>query len=133
MRKFRRRVMQAVFLLFVVFASFVVSHRRTLYLRDPLGKVSIDGVKKDGAQVYINYSNDVVLDHPDIASYRLLVQHGEHAGRPDFLGCFHHFACMTDDEAAVLSVPMQVHVSKMTGKAVEFRDGSGRQVAVALR
>lgn len=133
MRRFGRKVKQGLFLLFVVFASFVISHRATLYLRDPLGKVSIDGVKKDGASVYVNYANDVLLDHPDVAGYRMLVQHGEHAGKPEYLSCFRRLACMTEDKVAALTVPMSVHVSQMTGRRVEFRDPLGRDVAVVLR
>ena len=133
MRRFGRKVKQGLFLLFVAFASFVISHRGTLYLRDPLGKVSIDGVKKDGALVYINYSNDVVLDHPDVVGGRMIVQHGEHAGTPEPLACFRKFACMTADNVAALTVPMPVHVSQMTGSRVEFRDTLGRDVAVVLR
>jgi hypothetical protein len=48
-------------LLALGFAVFVWVYRERLFLRDPLGVVERDGVKEDGARVFINYSNDVLM------------------------------------------------------------------------
>ncbi len=41
---------------------FVVVFRQRIYVRDPLGKVERSGVAQDGTRLYINYSNDVLVE-----------------------------------------------------------------------
>jgi hypothetical protein len=126
-------VKKLLFLAGIVFVVFVIANRQRLFLRDPLASVIIGGDKMSGAQVYINYSNDVLFEHPDVSGTRMIVQHGEHAGTPLKLTCLHWVACLTDADVAPLAEPMHVLVKEMSGKMVKFRDESGRDIQVVLR
>ena len=55
----KRVVIVGVVLLVVV----AVVYRQRLFLRDPLGKVERNGIRVDGASVFINYYNDVLIQN----------------------------------------------------------------------
>ncbi len=121
-------------LLALVAIVFAVYNRERLFVRDPLGSVTRDGVKEQGAQVFINYSNDVLIENDNPPMYVTLVQHGQPVGTPAKLGCIHYVVCMTDADVATLIAPEAgAAVTSMTDKAVEFRDASGRATLVKLR
>ena len=127
MRKF-------ILLLVVVAVVFVVWNRQRLYVRDPLGSVVRDGVKEAGAQVLINYSNDVLVQNYNAPMYVLLVQHGNRVGTPAEMHCVAYVSCLMDaDEPTFISTEEGAKVSEMTGKVVEYRDAKGRDVVVTLR
>ena len=46
----------------VLLVVFVVVFRQRIFIRDPLGKVERNGIAQDGARLYINYSNDVLVE-----------------------------------------------------------------------
>ena len=123
-------------LLFVVFMAFVLVNRQRLFLRDLLGKVERNGVKVEGAKVFINFSNDVLVEEPG-ASYRYLVQGWDkRPGAPKSLHCLSGMACMTDAERAD-TVPLggagyQPNV-QMSNREVSFVDTTGAAVKVTLR
>jgi hypothetical protein len=117
----------------LVFVVFVVVERQRLFLRDPLAKVTRDNVIEDNMRVYINYSNDVLLEHTEEPVTLTIVQHGQHIGIPRMLRCLHWVACMTDGEQAGLVETMAGPVGEMSGKMVEFKDDKGRDVKVTLR
>lgn len=120
-------------LLVIVFAVFIVTHRKQLFLRDPIANVSIDGVAESGNQVFINYSNEVLIEHDREPAHGLLVQRNQHIGTPQQVKCLYWMACLTDADVATLATPMQAQVGEMSGKLVEFRDDNGRDVRVSLR
>ena len=123
-----------ILLLVVVAVVFVVWSRQRLYVRDPLGSVMRDGAKEAGAQVLINYSNDVLVQNYNAPMYVLLVQHGNRVGTPAEMHCVAYVACLMDaDEPAFISTEEGAKVSEMTGKVVEYRDAKGRDVVVTLR
>ena len=123
-----------ILLLVVVAVVFVVWSRQRLYVRDPLGSVMRDGVKEAGAQVLINYSNDVLVQNYNAPMYVLLVQHGNRVGTPAEMHCVAYVACLMDaDEPAFMSTEEGAKVSEMPGKVVEYRDAKGRDVVVTLR
>ena len=117
----------------LVFVVFVVVERQRLFLRDPLAKVTRNNVIEDNTRVYINYSNDVLLEHTEDPVTLTIVQHGQHIGTPRPLLCLHWTACMTDGEQATLIKTMKGPVVEMSGKLVEFKDDKGRDVRVTLR
>ena len=120
-------------LLFVIFAVFVILNRERLFVRDPLGVVTRDGVKEDGAQVFINYSNDVLVENDRTPSYVLVIEHGDHAGTPQQIGCMHWMACLTDAyPATLLSGGAKVDVVKMDAAGVQAKQGK-QQLVVTLR
>jgi hypothetical protein len=120
-------------LIVMVFVVFVVLRRERLFVRNPLGTITRDGVREDGAQVYINYSNDVLIENDTPPAYTLIAQHGQHVGTPERLQCVHWMVCLTDADVATLIDPMDVLVTEMSGKLVEFRDNKGHDVRVTLR
>ena len=122
-----------ILLAVVVLAVFVVVERQRLFLRDPLAKVTRDNVIEDNMRVYINYSNDVLLEHTEAPVTLTIVQHGQHLGIPRVLRCIRWMACMTDGAQAGLIEAMAGPVGEMSGKLVEFKDDNGRDVRVTLR
>ena len=126
MRKF-------ILLIVLVGVVFVVWSRQRLYMRDPLGSVMRDGVKETGAQVYINFSDDVLLENYNAPMYVTLVQHGQRAGTPAEMHCVAYVACLLDaDVEPLLEGDDGMKVTSMSPKAVEFRDAKGQDVVVAL-
>ena len=123
-----------ILLIFVVFIAFVAINRQRVFLRDPLASVTRNGVKEDGAQVYINYSNEVLLQNEHPPMYMTIVQQGGHVGTPASMKCVHWMACMADADLATLIDPLpHAATAQMDGKLVEFHDAEGRDVKVALR
>ena len=118
-------------LLFVVLIVFIVYNKQRIYLRDPLASVTRDGVKEEGAQVFINYSNDVLLENDRSPMYVTLVQHGNHVGTPLNLKGMHFVVYLTDADVATLADSNAV-VESMDGKSVVYRDGK-QQTVVTLR
>jgi hypothetical protein len=122
-----------ILLLVVVAVVFVVWNRQRLYVRNPLGSVVRDGVKEQGAQVLINYSNDVLLQNYNAPMYVTLIQHGDRVGTPVELHCLAYMACLLDaDVPAFLVTEEGAKVTTMTGKTVEYRDAKGRDTVVTL-
>jgi hypothetical protein len=127
-------VRKFIALLVVVAVVFVVWNRQRLYVHDLLGSVARDGVNEKGAQVYINYANDVLLENYNAPMYVTLVQHGERVGTPAILHCVAYVACLLNaDVATLLEGDEGGKIESMSSKGVEFRDANGREVVVTLR
>ena len=118
----------------VVGIVFVVYNRQRVFVRDPLGSVTRNGVKEAGAQVFINYNNDALIENDNPPMYTTLVQHGQEIGSPANLKCVHWMMCLTDADVATMSaVAPGAKVDSMTSAAVTFHSAEGRQTVVALR
>jgi hypothetical protein len=118
----------------VVVLIFVAYNRNRLYVRDPLGSITRNGAKEPGAQVFINFSNDVLLENDNAPAYILLLQHANRVGNPIELHCLHWLLCMTDaDIATFIQPPPSITVEEMTSKSVRFLDNDKREIVVALR
>jgi hypothetical protein len=126
-------VRKFILLLVVLAVVFVVWNRQRLYVRDPLGSVVRDGVKEQGAQVLINYSNDVLLQNYNAPMYVTLVQHGDRVGTPGTLHCVAYAMCLLDADVPAFIATDEGAKVTMSGKAVEYRDTSGRDTVVTLR
>jgi hypothetical protein len=110
-----------------------VYNRNRIFVRDPLGSVSRNGAKEAGAQVYINYSNDVLMENDNSPTYILLVQHDNHTGSPIELHCMHWLMCITDADAATMMQPSpSIVVEQMSSKSVHFVDADKRDTVVTL-
>jgi len=97
-----RKILIVGTLLLVV---FVAVFRQRIFVRDPLGKVERNGVAQDGTRVYINYSNDVLVE--DSARHQFVLVQGWSTlpGVPQHLFCLTGLVCWTDaDKAAVFPV-----------------------------
>jgi hypothetical protein len=115
---------------------FVAVFRQRIYVRDPLGKVERSGVAQDGTRVYINYSNDVLVEDAARHQFVLVQEWRAVPGVPQHLFCLTGMMCWTDaDRAAVF--PVEGVGGKtpatMSAKEVTFADESGARVRVALR
>ncbi|MDQ2835657.1 MAG: hypothetical protein M3Y50_18325 [Acidobacteriota bacterium] len=122
--------------LVLLLAVFVAVFRQRIFLRDPLGRVERSGAVQSGARVYINYSNDVLLE--DAATHGFVVVQGwsKAPGVPQQLKCVSGMACWTDaDRATVLplSGAAQATPAVMSPKEVTFTDSDGTRIRVALR
>jgi hypothetical protein len=127
-------VKKFILLLIVLAVVFIVWNRQRLYVRDPLGSVTRDGVKEQGAQVFINYANDVLVQNYNAPVYVTLVQHGKPVGTPATIHCVAYVACLLDADVATLVDGTAGAVAmSMSGKMVEYRDLGGRDTVVTLR
>jgi hypothetical protein len=128
--------MKVLIVLFVLFAAVVLGNRQRLFVRDPLAEVERNGVKVEGAEVYINFSNDVVVQEPRPPN-RYIVQHWNlRPGVPQRLSCVRWMFCWTEADRAE-SVPLGGNgyqgMVQMSSHEVSFVDGSGVPVRVTLR
>jgi hypothetical protein len=128
-----RKILIVGTLLLVV---FVVVFRQRIFLRDPLGKVERNGAAQEEARLFINYSNDVLVE--DTAQHQFVLVQGGSAlpGVPQHLFCLTGLLCWTDaDKAAVFPVDGigGRTPAVMSAKEVTFVDESGARVKVALR
>lgn len=135
-----------LFLIFVVLLALILLNRERVFLRDPLATVwkasqpvGSAQAKQQGVQVYINYSNDVLLIHEaDRGGYTLLIQHwNKIPGTPVELKCIHWMACMTNaDQASLLPVAAATKYDpkvQMTDREVSYVDPQGAFTRVQLR
>jgi hypothetical protein len=88
--------------LVVLFLVWLLYYRQRIYVRDPLATVYRDDVKQSGVEVFINYSNDVLLEQDSgPAPSRILLQDwNKMPGTPQTLTCVHWIACMTEADKA---------------------------------
>jgi hypothetical protein len=127
-----RRILVMLTLALVVF--FIIDRQR-IYLRDPLGVVYHNDVKQEGARVFINYSNDVLVQTGDLDHMQqVLVQSWSGVpGVPDELKCLQQLACLSQaDHAPMVSWPGAT-TAKMTNRQVSYVDGDGTRVRIVLR
>jgi len=114
----------------------VMVFRQRIFVRDPLGKVERNGAAQEGTRLYINYSNDVLVE--DAAQHQFVLVQGWSTlpGVPQHLFCLTGMVCLTDaDRAAVF--PAEGAGGKtpaaMSAKEVTFMDGTGGKIRVELR
>ena len=120
----------------LLLAVFVAVFRQRIFVRDPLGKVERNAVALDGKRLYINYSNDVLVEDSEKHTFVLVQGWSMVPGVPQHLFCFTGLLCWTDaDRAAVFPVEDIGGRTRaaMSAKEVTFADESGASVRVTLR
>jgi hypothetical protein len=128
-----RKILVVGTLLLVI---FVAVFRQRIFLRDPLGKVERNGVAVDGARLFINFSNDVLVEEPGTERRYLVQGWSGVPGVPQILGCVQGLVCWTDaDHAAIFPLDGRAAGAHavMSTKEVTFADETGAQVRVQLR
>jgi hypothetical protein len=134
-------VKKLLLLIFLVLLAAIVVNRQRLFVRDPLATVYTNDAKQSGVQVFINYSNDVLLEQDaEPGSYRTLVQAwNKMPGTPLRLICLHWLACLTEADQATLLAPewsgkgkYDPHVN-MTSREVSFVNPDGAHLRIVLR
>lgn len=119
-------------LLILALIVFVIVERQRVFVRDVLASAQRDGAKVDGEQVYINISNDVILENDNPPMLVFMAQKGQPLGVPTRLRCIHWLACLTDADVAT-TMPLGGSTPVMSSKTVSFRDQDGRHWVVTLR
>ena len=120
----------------LLLAIFAAVFRQRIFLRDPLGKVQRNGAAQNEARLYINYSNDVLVE--DSMSHEFVLVQGWSTlpGVPQHLFCFTGLMCWTDADRATV-FPLEGVGGRtravMSAKEVTFVDESGAKVRVGLR
>jgi hypothetical protein len=128
-------VRKLIVLLVIVFIAMVALNRQRLFLRDPLGTVYRNSVPVDGAKVYINYYNDVLVEEPG-ARIWMVQNWNKVPGTPQSLNCMRAMACLTDADHATttpLGGASYQPGTQMNDREVSFNDGYGIGVRVTLR
>ena len=120
----------------VLLIVFAVVFRQRIFVRDPLGKVERNGIAQDGARLYINYSNDVLVEDAAVGRRYLVEGWNGVPGVPKQLACLTGLVCWTDAAEAegfsLGNAPNQVHAA-MSAKEVSFDDETGAAMKVQLR
>jgi hypothetical protein len=120
----------------VLLIVFAVVFRQRIFVRDPLGKVERNGIAQDGARLYINYSNDVLVEDAGVGRRYLVEGWNGVPGVPKQLACLTGLVCWTDAAEAegfsLGNAPNQVHAA-MSAKEVSFDDETGAAMKVQLR
>jgi hypothetical protein len=124
-----------VLLLTVFLVAFIAINRQRIFLRDPLGKVYRNEVKQDGAWVFINYSNDVLVESSEFPhAPQFLVQNWDKLpGVPLEMTCLLNVACMAQKDHEPMQSWNGARTAVMTNREVSFVDGDGTHVRVTLR
>jgi hypothetical protein len=128
-----RKILVVGTLLLVI---FIAVYRQRIFLRDPLGKVERDGIAQQGTRLYINYSNDVLVEDASGVHRYLVEAWSGIPGVPEHMFCLTGLMCWTDaNEATVLPLGGAGNQTKavMTAKEVTFRDETGATIRVQLR
>jgi hypothetical protein len=132
---------KTLIVLFLLVLGLILLNRQKVFVRDPLATVYRNEVKQSGVEVFINYSNDVLMQREgDSGSYWTLVQGWNKVpGTPALLRCLRWMACLTDaDHATTLPVAgngkgkYDARVS-MTSRELSFVEGDGAALRVDLR
>lgn len=123
----------------LVLAGLVVLlaiHRQRVFLRDPLGKVYRNNVRLPGARVYINYSNDVVVEETDRPRTYMVQGWNRIPGLPQALMCLRGMVCWADADQAT-QAPLEgigaLPETEMSDREVSFRERDGTRVRITLR
>lgn len=122
-------------LLTLVLIGLAVVYRDRLYLRDPLGKITRNGVEQDDARIYINYENDVLVREQH-GTRVFAVQHwNRQPAVPGKLTCVEGMLCVTaSDRVMDVAAAATGPAAEMSDRTVSFKDeATGEAVSVTIR
>jgi hypothetical protein len=112
-------------------------YRQRVYLRDPLAKVYRDSVRQEGLRVYINYTNDVLVQDPKGAAPYMVQHWNELPGTPQVLKCMRGMVCWSDHDHATLVALAKAADSDgtatMSDREVTLRQANGSTIRITLR
>ena len=127
---FKRGVLLA--LLVAALAAFY--YRQQIYVRDFRASVTRNGAVEDGAQVFRNLSDDVLLENDHSPMYITLLQHDRPVREPQQLNCIHFFICfVANDGATLIGSDDGARLLQMTTDGAEYRDANGYDAVVRFR
>ncbi|MBS1799798.1 MAG: hypothetical protein JSS95_08240 [Acidobacteria bacterium] len=123
-------------LIAVALVVVLAINRQRVFLRDPLGKVTKNGVETDDARVYINYSNDVLVEEPGGQRTYIVQNWNKVPGTPRAIACLRGIVCWTDadhPQMVPLGSASYSPDTVMSDREVSFNDGYGIGIRVTLR
>jgi uncharacterized membrane protein len=129
-------VRKLLVLIVVALVVLLAINRQRVFLRDPLAKMKRNGVLVDGARVYINYSNDVLIEEPGEQRTYIVQNWNKIPGVPTQMTCLQGMVCWTDaDRARMVPLGSASYVpdTMMSDREVSFNDGYGIGINVTLR
>jgi hypothetical protein len=111
-------------------------NRQRVFLRDPLGTAYRNNVEIRDTRIYINYSNDVVVESLEEQRLYIVQNWNKIPGTPKQLHCVYGMMCWTDAdhaEAMPLGGASYEPNTQMSDREVSFNDGYGIGIRVTLR
>ena len=119
----------------VVLVVLAVVYRDRLYLRDPLGKLERDGKSVADARVFINYSNDVLVQESQGTRMFVVQNWNRAAATPAGLTCLQGMLCLTQADRVldVQAAQGPKTQAQMSDREVSFTDDLGSRVRVVIR
>ena len=125
---------QGVLLALLVLTMVAFYYRRQIYVRDFRATVTRNGAVEDGAQVFFNLNDDVLLENDNAPMYITLLQHDMPVRVPMQLNCIHFFVCfVAKDGATWMGSDDGARLLQMTNEQVTYRDSEGKTAVVSLR
>jgi hypothetical protein len=126
---------------FLIAMVYILVNRERIYLRDPIATVYRNGEEQSGVQVYMNYSDNILLEQDSGPNpYRILLQDWNPApGTPFDLRRIRWMACMTTTERAPTMPLLFTGKGKynpnlnMTDRESSFTDPAGARIRITLR
>ena len=128
-----RRLIVLVALVLIVLA---VVYRDRLFLRDPLARVEGNGAPVSWARVFINFSNDVLLQERNDTHMVVVQNWNRIPATPPGLTCVEGMLCLTPADRIVDAQAPAVAggpLAEMSSREVTFTDMDGARVHVTLR
>ena len=120
----------------VVLVVLLAVYRERIFVRDPLARVERNGQQQEGLRVFLNYSNDVLVQSGDFSTTYMVQGWNKLPGVPSHLWCIQLLMCVTEADHAPTAPLLDVkheHKVEMTTKMVSYRDDDGALVQVMLR
>ncbi len=126
MRKF-------ILLTIVVLVALAVMYHDRIFLRDPLGKLERNGVAVPDARVFINYSNDILVQEDSGRRMFVVQNYNKLPGSPTGLTCIQGMLCVTPSDQAAPGAAESGKQADMSDREVSFTDALGSRVHVQIR
>lgn len=122
-----------ILLLTVALIVLAILYHQRLFLRDPLGKVERNGIAVADARVFINYSNDILVQEEGGRRMFVVQNYNRLPGAPAGLTCFQGLLCLTPSDQAVPGPADPDRAAAMSNREVSFVDSLGARVRVQIR
>jgi thiazole synthase ThiGH ThiG subunit len=122
-------------LLTLVLVCFIAINRQRIYLRDPLATVYRNDIKQEGVHVFINYTNDVLVQTGSFTRVTSYVVQNWNAtpGTPIELKCVQELACLAQDDHVPVLPIAGVSAATMTNREISFTDETKATIRITLR
>ncbi len=122
-----------ILLSIVALVALAIIYHDRLFLRDPLGKVERNGAAVPDARVFINYSNDILVQEDSGRRMFVVQNYNRLAGSPTSLNCIQGMLCITPSDRAAPGTVDSAKQADMSDREVSFTDSQGSRVHVRIR